>query len=43
MKLGERDEAIAAYSYALKIAEKIFKPDSEQITAVNQKLAEQNA
>ena len=43
VKLGERDEAIAAYSYALKIAEKIFKPDSEQITAVNQKLAEQNA
>lgn len=43
VKLGLRGEAISAYSNAQKIAEKIFKPDSEQIKTVNEKLAEQTA
>ncbi len=41
--LGERNEALSAYSTAQKIAERIFMPDSEQVRAINEKLAEQNA
>lgn len=41
--LDRHDEAIGAYNRAQVIAEKIFKPDSEQMKAVTNKLSDQRA
>lgn len=41
--LDEHSEAISAYAQAQAIAEKIFRPDSDQIKTVNDKLAKERS
>ena len=42
-RLGQHDNAISTYARAQAVAEKVFVPDSEQLKAVTEKLAEQRA
>ncbi len=42
-QLGEHGEAMDAYIQAQTVAEKIFKPDAEQIKVVNERIARQKA
>jgi predicted negative regulator of RcsB-dependent stress response len=42
VRLGDREEALSAYALAKSVAERIFKPDSEQIRIVNSKISELN-